>query len=156
MRRNKYCSVITTFICLVFSHSIFAGYLCADEQQANKTANSGKEGLIEPQEYKVEALRDPFQSYLAKEGIKDITGENIELPAKPLPSLTVQGIIWGGKVPQAIINNKVLKTGDIIEEVKIIAISNKGITVSFSGQEYNLSTPVQSGPGKKSEGGLYE
>lgn len=102
-------------------------------------------------EYKAENLRDPFMGYLPKP--KDLgTGpgkdrEPVIAPPqiRPLPPLTIQGIIWGGKFPQAIINNKVVKTGDFIDEVKIIEINKEGITVSFDNRKYVLSVAEPEG-----------
>lgn len=148
MKRNKYYSAIFILVYVMFNCCIFRGSLLADKEK--------QAGTIEPQEYKAEALRDPFQSYLVKEEKKAIVEKTVESGIQNLPPLTVQGIIWGGKVPQAIINNKVVKAGDIIEEVKITDITNNGVTVSFAGQQYNLSTPAQSGQSKKSEGGINE
>lgn len=92
-------------------------------------------------EYKAEGFRDPFQ----EEGweIEILTQEaTSQQPTKPLPPLEVQGIVWGGRFPQAIINNKVVKIGDIIDEVQIIDITKDRVTVSFEKRKYNLSSPA--------------
>jgi hypothetical protein len=57
-------------------------------------------------------------------------------------------------LPQAIINNKVLKVGDTIEGAQVKNIGKEGITVLFEGSEYNLSSPAAGpGPAKKPQGG---
>jgi len=104
-------------------------------------------------EYTSGDLRDPFSDLfqLAAEKEKKEKEEqkiqspleNIE-PEKPLPSLDkfkVQGLIWGGKFPQAIINNKVLGVGDSIEGVEIVNIDKKGITLDFAGRKAVLANP---------------
>jgi hypothetical protein len=59
---------------------------------------------------------------------------------KIAPDLVVQGLIWGSSLPQAIINNKVVKVGDVIQGADIIDISKEGVLVLFAGTEYKLST----------------
>jgi hypothetical protein len=110
---------------------IGTGFAKAEETKVPE----GSKGAVKI-EYKAEDFRDPFQN------------ENIEIqeepqaPAepRPLPVLEVQGIIWGGNFPQAIINSKVLGIGDTIEGVRIIDINNSRVIVSFDRQKYNLST----------------
>lgn len=112
-------------------------------------------------EYSAEGLRDPFEPYIKKE---EKTPEAIRAQAQEAvsiapPSLTIQGIIWGGSFNQAIINNKVVKEGDTIEGTQIIKIEKNGITVLYGGREFILSSPaqinLQSLP-KEPEGGQYE
>jgi len=83
-------------------------------------------------EYKAEGLKDPFQE-------EKIEAKEQGIAAKPLPALQIQGLVWGGSFPQAIINNKVVKVGDRIDEVQIIDITDTGITVLFENIKYNLS-----------------
>jgi hypothetical protein len=54
----------------------------------------------------------------------------------------VQGVIWGTELPQAIINNKVVKVGDTIEEVRILDIQKGGITVFYKSRNYTISSPA--------------
>ena len=103
-------------------------------------------------EYNSGKLRDPFRSYLIKEEPEEVLPENTDL-AKPqldLDKLKVQGIIWGVKAPQAIINDKVLTIGDLIEGAEILSIEKKGITLSFNGAIFDLTAPGQ-GPVIKKE-----
>jgi len=97
-------------------------------QELRASAGSQEANKIE---YKAEGLKDPFQE------------EEIEAPVperkRALPSLTIQGIVWGGSFPQAIINNKVVRAGDTIEGVEITDINKNGVTVFFENQKYTLS-----------------
>ena len=96
-------------------------------------------------EYKSGKLRDPFKTYLIKEDPKPVLEENTD-SAKPqlnLSKLKVQGIIWGVKTPQAIINNQVLTLGDLIEGAEILSIDKKGITLSYNGAIIDLTAPVR-------------
>jgi hypothetical protein len=90
-------------------------------------------------EYKAEALRDPFQGYKEE---KETTAAAQEVLVKPLPALTIHGIVWGGSMPQAIINNQVLKEGDVINEVKITKINKEGVEVFYTGRPYVISSPA--------------
>ena len=100
-------------------------------------------------EYKAKDLRDPFQLFKIEEKEKpeeqeQVTEEKVE--EVPLPDLKIQGIVWGGSLPQAIINNKVVRVGDTIEEVRITDINKSGVTVFFKNGQYNLTTssPISS------------
>ena len=104
-------------------------------------------------EYKAEGLKDPFE----EEKIE--INEQLQIETKPLPSLQIQGIVWGGGFPQAIINNKVVKVGDRIDEVQIINITESGITVLFENLKYDLSVPsavMREGRKKDPKGGKDE
>lgn len=119
-------------------------------------ADGNSDGVISRPviEYSSGDLRDPFsdlfQLAVEKEK-KEKEEQDIQVPLvgsadpeKSMPSLEkfkVQGVIWGGKFPQAIINNKILGTGDLIDGAEIVSIEKKGITLSFSGRLANLPTP---------------
>jgi len=62
-----------------------------------------------------------------------------------LPSLTVKGIIWGTSAPQAIVNDTVVSVGDVISGATIEGIAKSGVTVSFQGVEYEISSPAEGG-----------
>jgi hypothetical protein len=124
-------------IIIVLSVIIFIFLLSKSESIEELTlAETASSNKIE---YKAENLTDPFQ----EEKI-EIEKEPQTEEVKPLPPLTIQGIIWGGAFPQAIINNKVVKIGDTIGEVRIIDISKNGISVLFGNHKYNLSVPSAS------------
>jgi len=89
-------------------------------------------------EYKSEDARDPFE----EEKTEDKGQSKQQAEAKPLPNLQIQGIVWGGGLPQAIINNKVMRVGDTIEGVQITDINKKGVTVFFDSRRYTLSTSL--------------
>ena len=87
--------------------------------------------------YKSEGARDPFQEKVS--GVGGNVGTKFNLS-----ELSVQGIVWGGAFPQAIINNKVVKVGDTIKEARVIDISKDGVTVFLGGRQYNLNSPAVS------------
>lgn len=113
--------------------------------------------------YTAEDLRDPFKQLLpapaptassqqagvgAGSSPHTASSEAIVSP----PSLTIQGILWGGKMPQAIINGKVYNVYDRVSGAKIIAIRRDGVLIEHQGASvlYSLADTQrqnQSGPG---------
>jgi len=147
MKKKRKRATINFFI-IVFISGLFINHSFAlhqESQEIKKLENLEKQKPSEVikvpiVEYKAGDLRDPFQKYLKKR-ISEV--KPVEKASLPLPSLTVQGIIWGGDLPQAIINNKVVKKGDTIEGVRIVDINKNGVAIFFEGQQYNLSSPAK-------------
>ncbi len=89
-------------------------------------------------------FRNPFKSVLP-EKIVDKEVINIAKPApevemKP-PEIVIQGIVWGGEFPQAIINGKVLKEGDILtgpEPITILEIRPKEVVILYKNKIFNF------------------
>jgi len=86
-------------------------------------------------EYKSEGLKDPFQ----EEEIEIEEEPAAQIGTESLPPVQIQGIVWGGGFPQAIINNKVMRVGDTIEGVRITDINKNGVTVFFGNRKHTLS-----------------
>lgn len=106
------------------------------------------ETIIRPKvEYNAGMFKDPFKRFKKTQGRKIEPTSEPKAAAEPLPVLIVQGIVWGGHTAQAIINNKVFKVGDRIENVEIIGITKNGVDVVFDDQEYNLPAPVNNTQG---------
>lgn len=59
----------------------------------------------------------------------------IPAPVKP-PQFTTSGMIWNTDRPQAILNGKVVNIGDTIENWTIIAISKKGVEVTYQNKTF--------------------
>ncbi|MBL7130170.1 MAG: hypothetical protein ISS45_01990 [Candidatus Omnitrophica bacterium] len=83
--------------------------------------------------YTSQDLRDPFEN-----PFEMMTQPE---PSKPtigvgLSHLQVQGVIWGSKMPQAIINNVVVRIGEVIEGVEILDIRQEGVYVLYEGRQY--------------------
>ncbi|MFH0912861.1 MAG: hypothetical protein V1884_01050 [Candidatus Omnitrophota bacterium] len=142
MTRPKKGKIIALFI------SIFIFFPVRQTQSLETVAEPKKI------EYSAGDLKDPFQ----EEHIGVVVEEQV-LEAGPLPSVTIQGIVWGGTLAQAIINDKVVKVGDTIEGMQLLEINREGIIVLYAGTRRNLSAPsvIQMGSiNKKSEGGTDE
>jgi hypothetical protein len=128
------------------------------QQQEAQEEQAVQQEYIQPRSrvtYEAGDLRDPFDAYLKEEqGYQQTsTAAPVELPA-----LTIQGVIWGAKFPQAIINNKVVKVGDIInlgeqaapatpeeaasQEIKILNITRENITLFYQSRQFVLPSPA--------------
>ena len=142
-------SILTLILLVSFAHIVLA--------------DDNSDGVISrPEiEYSSGDLRDPFRDLFELEMLKakkEKEEQNIQEPVdstepqKPLPSLDkikVQGVMWGGKFPQAIINNKILGVGDSVEGGVIVSIEKKGITLNFSGRIAILDIPGSASTLKK-------
>ena len=60
----------------------------------------------------------------------------------PATPLILQGVTWGGIMPQAVINSTVYHVGDVIQGAKIIKISKQGVVVLYNGLSYLLPSFV--------------
>jgi len=118
----------------------------ASESAQPKEGALRQEAIIRPKiEYTAQGLKDPFQSFVSGKETISVIAESQPV-VKPLPVLIVQGLIWGGDFPQAIINNKVLKKGDSIEEAEVVAIEKEGVTLLYAGKMHKLPSPSVMGP----------
>jgi hypothetical protein len=86
--------------------------------------------------------RDPFRTLI----IKDEKAGTVQVAAgveeKP-PQMTVQGVIWGGVIPVAIINDEMVKVGDTTKDgAKITSIEKKGIGFLYKDKNFNIPSPA--------------
>lgn len=95
--------------------------------------------------YTSQNLRDPFRSPFEMRLIA-IDQEEEQGPVQPighdLPHLSVQGMIWGTGMPQAIINNSVVKVGQTISEAEILDIRKEGVYLLYQGRQYILRPAI--------------
>jgi len=134
---------------MVLSAGVCAAAVSASGAESALTSNPKSEGGVQPQaqvrpevQYKAEGLKDPFKGIEQRPVNTQNSAANAQ-QSKPLPPLTVSGIIWGGAFPQAIVNNKVVKIGDMVEaEVKVVEITKEGVVVFFDYKNYNLPPPA--------------
>ncbi|MFH1397023.1 MAG: hypothetical protein ABIH27_00540 [Candidatus Omnitrophota bacterium] len=94
-------------------------------------------------EYSAEGLKDPFRSPPSLDPQEIIDNSAIAAAAaeKTLPVFTIQGVIWGGNNPLVIINDKILKIGDSIEDCRILEIDKEGVTVFYINKRHTLPLP---------------
>jgi hypothetical protein len=85
-------------------------------------------------------FRDPFSNPFTP--VQEDQSNKPKAKEIKLPPLAVQGISWGANYPTAIINNKVVKAGDKIEGVTILAIDNKEILVQYQEKNFQIPSPA--------------
>ena len=101
--------------------------------------------------YGAEALRDPMMSLLpapksaeaaapAASGAGATTAGAAASAEPVAPS--VQGLVWGGGHPQALIDGKLYQVGQMVGLAKILAITHDGVTVSVRDM-HHLWQPVR-------------
>ncbi len=112
--------LITIFLILAYHYESKQVLYCADETPAGV-------------EFKYEG-RDPFVSALPQKPIvyrpTDVTVAGGQV--KP-PDFSVQGMVWGSKRPQAIIEDRIYNIGDEVKGAKIVGIDKEGIKVTYQG-----------------------
>lgn len=93
--------------------------------------------------YTVQQLRDPMKSLLPHPAVNMPAGSSAQAaPALPTPNtatqqppaVKVQGLVWGGPTPKAIINNRIYGLNDFIEQSQIVAIERGGVTLLVDGR----------------------
>ncbi len=87
-------------------------------------------------------LRDPFKSLVQSELLVSPGPDVPAVTEVSAPPLKIQGIVWGGNFPQAIINDKVVKVGDTIEGAQLLSIEKDSVTVFFVNRQFILSSPA--------------
>lgn len=92
-----------------------------------------------PSRYTASSGRDPMISLLPEVKAVDRraggpwTSAAASTPELTPPALRLQGVLLGGPVPQAIINNKVYRIGESINGARITAIERHSVQVEFNG-----------------------
>jgi len=146
---DKTSRFIMLFLSLVFIFFLKSYAFDIGKHLSEAEASKKEPGMIieRPRiEYRARGLRNPFQqpvSAMEEEPVK--TEEPVSMDPVTLPALNVQGIIWQGNPKQAIINNRVVKVGDSLDNIDIIDISKEGVTVLHAGVQHNISTSPATG-----------
>ncbi|HEX9564656.1 MAG TPA: hypothetical protein VF981_11820 [Gemmatimonadaceae bacterium] len=98
--------------------------------------------------YTAHELRDPFESLLpsairaAQAAPQPVMpgvpidagmGQTAVEPAVQFPEIAVQGMLWGGPVPVAVIDGGVYQVGDTVSGARITAIERAGVTMEYQG-----------------------
>lgn len=108
--------------------------------------SSISESASQPENTDVRSFRSPFLSWLPEAPKIDI---NIPTPVIPQeniapPSFNIQGLIWNTSLPQAIVDNQVVKVGDMINGAEVLDITKEGVTVKYQNNEFILKPQVVS------------
>jgi hypothetical protein len=92
---------------------------------------------VRPAIYTAQELRDPFRNTLpppVKIEQAITKAQAIEKAPPPPPVLHVQGLLWGGQEPKAIINGKVYGIDDTVSQARILRIDRAGVTIEHLGK----------------------
>jgi hypothetical protein len=94
--------------------------------------------------------KDPFKDLLQLH-LQDIQESDIQeiKPILPLPDLDIKGIIWNSDMPQAIVNDRIVRIGDTIAGVKIINIEKQGVSIDYNGESVLIKRGQTAGVKKK-------
>jgi len=65
--------------------------------------------------------------------------EEAKMPPPQPPSLVLNGLFFSGNEGYAIINNQIVREGDIIDGAQVKHISMSNVELDFQGQELNLA-----------------
>lgn len=94
--------------------------------------------------FDTKGFRDPFKSQLPEKKIEEkveiIPRPELEVIVSP-PDITIQGIVWGGIFPQAIIDSQVIREGDVLAEpepITILEIKPKEVVVLYRRKIFTL------------------
>ena len=82
--------------------------------------------------YDASGLRDPFVSQ--KRRSRQGSGQG----RVPRPSLKVGAIMTGVSNPSALVNNKVVYEGDVMEGARVVKIQATGVVFEFDGQTFTV------------------
>ncbi len=88
--------------------------------------------------YTSRTLRDPFKSPFEMQAIPVVVEAELTAPTAEygLSHLNVQGMVWGSKMPQAIINNQIVRIGEVIDGAEVLEIRREGVYVLYEGRQY--------------------
>ena len=86
--------------------------------------------------------KDPFESLLPRVVEEEKTEETIERTEEFLPDMVIQGILWGGDLPQAIIDGEVYRTGDKFKDInaQIFKIEKNAVFIFYGEKVYRMKT----------------
>ncbi len=137
------------FLALAAFSAVFVSCPLAQEPNPDK-AEGGGGGIQSVVAYSAEKLRDPFTSSIQSEILTNTVSDMSVAADVPLPEMKIQGIFWGARFPQAIINNKIVKVGEKIEGAQVVSIEKDLIRVFYSNKEFSLSSPASANLGASS------
>ena len=117
--------------------------------------------------YTAGALRDPMNSYLPGESDEaPVAGGPVSIlpppdgtpqaPSAPQPpAVTLRGILWGGREPQAIIEEDAYGLGDTVQGGRIVSIDAEGVVIELEGHRFRLTLDGAAGALSPAPGGLH-
>ena len=109
----------------------------------------------EQEELDIHNFRDPFLSWLPRAILQEALEQDEKIPIIfegsqefeeimeeeeiTLPDFTIQGVIWNTDLPQAIVNDMIVRVGDVIDDAKIVEITKTGITIDYRDRRFYIA-----------------
>ncbi len=84
-----------------------------------------------------EAIEEQIEEQITREQIIEREEEVV------LPTFAIQGMVWGGIKPQALINGQLCEKGDILRGAEITEITKEGITFVYRDKKFLLSPTIE-------------
>jgi len=108
------------------------------KEQVDEAASAEREKMVDKMKRLNKAQLVQFQR-----DFKKLKGRHPFSPYAPEPEvealkLVLQGVVLSGEVPAAIINDTIVKVGDMIGGAEVVKIVNKKVTLIKDGKEYEL------------------
>ncbi len=132
--------------------------LCAIKDQslfilAQTDVNNKEKGLA-PVNYTGAQYRDPLELPIElrapiKPGAEIVLEKGKEIKEIEeekeivLPTFVIQGMVWGGVKPQALINEGLCEKGDIIKGAEITDINKEGVTFIYKNKKFIIQPTVK-------------
>ena len=132
-----------------------AGLPCSYAQVEKPVENVALQGTLQDktqdvgQDNEEESVKNPFKPYTSfneEASVAETPVVNSEETPKQTvenkfdySSLKVTGTVWGNDKPKAIINDKVVGIGDVVDDAKIINITKDGILFEYKDKQYLMN-----------------
>ena len=89
-----------------------------------------REGLINIEKMELTAWgKDPFRRKHRK--------KHVSLRPK-LPKWTLSGVLFNSAEPMAVINNRSVKVGNVIDKARVVDIQKKSVVLEYSGRQFTI------------------
>lgn len=122
----------------------------AESQESSAGPQAESVGKEQDAVYAAEGARDPFETWLPKpavqQGTETAQPEPTSEPSAPTlapPSFALQGIVWDGPRPKAIIEHQIVGVGETVGGYLVKSITKDGVLLS--GAQANWLLPRESG-----------
>lgn len=97
-----------------------------------------------PIQYTAGNYRDPLVSLLPQPKAETPAASVQAQAPKPVPTapnVRIEGMLWGGRRPQVLIDGKLYEIGDTVQDSEIVGITRDGVTVVNQGTTFVLRPP---------------
>ncbi len=134
--RIKFNSIFLLFAVIVFINLIpfWSGLFIVNSQAEN--SDESTEAFV----YTADERRDPFISLINKSGeFKDNVPSAQEELNELIETIKVDGILWDDQMPLAMINKEIYKIGDIINQLKIVNITDESVVFGYADLTHTIT-----------------